>query len=185
MMYKLRFGIIVCSCDVCQIYNKNNLFNMIFFCMCLDGGFCEVATLHHVCRCQNLDQYSHYFIMVLFLQLFLNEHVQLSKFRNLVFKPWNYEILKWFMVHSSSIFVVAFTCFADGIQYANLLLIAFLLQQPFVDDRWCATTFDNLIVVDSEDCALPWKKTWWSGRRLRRLLASCQQLLLDIHCHWC
>ena len=59
------------------------------------------------------------------------------------------------MVHSSSIFVVALTCFASSVQYANLLFIALLLQQPFVDDRWCATKFDNLTVVDSKDCALP------------------------------
>ena len=66
---------------------------------------------------------------------------------------------------------------ASSVQYANILLIVFLLQQSFVDDQLCATTFDNLTVVDLEDCALPWRKTWWSGWRLRRLSTSCQQLI--------
>ena len=42
------------------------------------------------------------------------------------------------MVHCSSFFVIALTCLASSVQYANILLIVFLLQQPFVDDRWCA-----------------------------------------------
>ena len=52
------------------------------------------------------------------------------------------------MVHFSSIFVVALTCLASSVQYANILLIVILLQQSFVDDRWCATTFGNLTMVD-------------------------------------
>ena len=56
-------------------------------------------------------------------------------------------------------FVGALTCLASSIQYANLVLIVILLQQPFLDDRWCTTTFGNLTMVDLEDCALPWKKT--------------------------
>lgn len=73
MMYQLRFGMIVSNCNVCQVYNGNNLFqnDLSVFCMCLDGGFCEVTSPRSFCRCQNLDQYSHYFIMVLFLQVFL------------------------------------------------------------------------------------------------------------------
>ena len=41
------------------------------------------------------------------------------------------------MVHCSSFFVVALTCLASSVQYANILLNVFLLQRPFVDDRWC------------------------------------------------
>ena len=63
------------------------------------------------------------------------------------------------MVHSSLIFVVVLGCLASSVKYANILLMTFLLQQHFVDDRWCATTLSNLTVVDLEDCALPWRKT--------------------------
>ena len=70
------------------------------------------------------------------------------------------------MVHSSTLFVVALTCLVSSVQYSNLVLIALLLQQPFLDDQSCAITFGNLSVVDLEDCTLPWKKTRWSSWRL-------------------
>ena len=41
----------------------------------------------------------------------------------------------WFIV---LFFDVALPCLASSIQYANILFIVSLLQQPFVDDQWCA-----------------------------------------------
>ena len=68
---------------------------------------------------------------------------------------WNYGCKGWHGIHSSPFFVVFLTCLVSGVQYANLVLIALLLEQSFLDDRRCATTFDNPTVVELEDCTLP------------------------------
>ena len=48
----------------------------------------------------------------------------------------------WFILHH--FFVVAFTCLAGIVQYANLVLIGILLQQPHLDNQWYAIAFANL-----------------------------------------
>ena len=44
------------------------------------------------------------------------------------------KLLKLRVVHSPSVSIETFICFASSVQYANILMIVFLLQQPFIDD---------------------------------------------------
>ena len=58
-------------------------------------------------------------------------------------------------------------------------------SRVFHANRWYATTFGNLTIIDLEDYALSWGKTRWSGWRLQGLPPSCHQLVLNIRRHWC